>query len=172
MDGNRGNKLLETGIGEQELSKETDDSTVPLDSVVIKVIERLGVRGSTVGRERGGRASNLKIHWQVNPRRIRDNSPRKSSRALRCLSSGKAARKKKEEDEREGAIAGNVFNRGIKLVVFSKEKIYPIYSNFWIEQAVSVFIKNREIFIPPRGDATRGCLFFSKFVGVAESSKT
>lgn len=54
MDGNRGNKLLETGIGEQELSKETDDSTVPLDSVVIKVIERLGVRGSTVGRERGG----------------------------------------------------------------------------------------------------------------------
>ena len=52
MDGNRGNKLLETGIGEQELSKETDDSTVPLDSVVIKVIERLG--GARLEEREGG----------------------------------------------------------------------------------------------------------------------
>lgn len=58
--------------------------------------KRDGSFGSAINViERLGGASNLKIHWRVNPRRIRDNSAGKSSRAP-------AGEREEKEDEREG----------------------------------------------------------------------
>lgn len=72
-------------------------SGIPVD-FMIKVIERLGLP-----RESSRGASNLKIHWQVNPRRIRDNSRRKSQ--PRSSEGAAFTRRRREKKNREGRRA-------------------------------------------------------------------
>ena len=84
---------------------------------MIKVIERLGVsrRGKRGWKRKG--ASNLKIHWKVNPRRIRDNSPRKSQPAssLEAATFARRKREKRKAKEKQRAALKTTISPGTYL---------------------------------------------------------